>query len=138
MMQGIIDDAKAMEAEAIRAEENSQKAYEDFVVDTNNSLEELKKDLANKTRVKSKTEADHLDEEVELDHIMSALDQLATENADIHRSCDFVMKNFEVRQAARDAEIESLKQAIALFPAPKWPLSSRISPETMSSPVRNP
>merc|ERR1719261_1449593 len=67
MMQGIIDDAKAMEAEAIRAEENSQKAYEDFVVDTNTSLEQLKKDLANKTRVKSKTEADQLDEEVELD-----------------------------------------------------------------------
>merc|ERR1719194_234469 len=119
MMQGIIDDAKAMEAEAIRGEENSQKAYEDFVVDTNNTLEELKKDLANKTRVKSKTEADQLDEEVELDHIMSALDQLATENADIHRSCDFVMKNFEIRQAARDAEIESLKQAIALFSGAK-------------------
>merc|ERR1719265_2684323 len=29
MMQSIIDDAKAMEAEAIRAEEESQKAYED-------------------------------------------------------------------------------------------------------------
>merc|ERR1719443_2397661 len=31
MMQSIIDDAKAMEAEAIRAEEDSQKTYEDFV-----------------------------------------------------------------------------------------------------------
>merc|ERR1711935_626563 len=40
MMQGIIDDAKAMEAEAIRGEEDSQKAYEDFVKDTNDSLEE--------------------------------------------------------------------------------------------------
>merc|ERR1719162_1317909 len=35
MMQAIIDDAKAMEAEAIRGEEDSQKAYEDFVKDTN-------------------------------------------------------------------------------------------------------
>merc|ERR1719460_1409691 len=109
MMQGIIDDAKAMEAEAIRAEENSQKAYEDFVVDSNNSLEDLKKALANKTRVKGKTEADQLDEEVELDHINSALEQLATELGDIHRSCDFMMKNFEIRQTARDAEIEALK-----------------------------
>merc|ERR1719399_56300 len=31
MMQSIIDDSKAMEAEAIRGEEDSQKAYEDFV-----------------------------------------------------------------------------------------------------------
>merc|ERR1719395_260611 len=119
MMQGIINDAKAMEAEAIRAEEDSQKAYEDFVVDTNNTLEELKKALANKTRVKGKTEADQLDEEVELDHINSALEQLATELGDIHRSCDFMMKNFEIRQTARDAEIEALKQAIALFSGAK-------------------
>merc|ERR1719375_721710 len=34
MMQSIIDDAKAMEAEAIRAEEDSQKAYEEFVKDS--------------------------------------------------------------------------------------------------------
>ena len=31
MMQNIINDAKAMEAETIRAEEGSQKACEDFV-----------------------------------------------------------------------------------------------------------
>merc|ERR1719152_278990 len=116
MMQGIIDDAKSMEAEAIRAEEDSQKAYEDFTMD---ALEAAKKDLAAKERTKGKTEAEQLDEEVNLDHIMSALEQLATENADIHRSCDFVLKNWEVRTAARDGEIEALKQAIALFSGAK-------------------
>merc|ERR1719399_901820 len=35
MIQQIISDAKAMEAEAIRAEEDAQKAYEDFVKETN-------------------------------------------------------------------------------------------------------
>jgi len=119
MMQGVIDDAKALESEAIRAEENSQKAYEDFVVDSNNTLEALKKELASKTQTHGKTDSEKLDSEVDLDHIMSSLDQLATENADIHRSCDFVLKNWEVRTAARDAEIESLKQAIALFSGAK-------------------
>merc|ERR1719379_568068 len=119
MMQGIIDDAKALEAEAIRTEEDSQKAYEDFTVDTNDALEAAKKDLAAKERTKGKTEAEQLDEEVNLDHIMSALEQLATESADIHRSCDFVLKNWEVRTAARDGEIEALKQAIALFSGAK-------------------
>merc|ERR1719152_569181 len=98
MMQGIIDDAKSMEAEAIRAEEDSQKAYEDFTID---ALEAAKKDLAAKERTKGKTEAEQLDEEVNLDHIMSALEQLATENADIHRSCDFVLKNWEGRCPGR-------------------------------------
>merc|ERR1719316_88159 len=119
MMQGVIDDAKALESEPIRAEENSQKAYEDFVVDSNNTLEALKKELASKTQTHGKTDSEKLDSEVDLDHIMSSLDQLATENADIHRSCDFVLKNWEVRTAARDAEIESLKQAIALFSGAK-------------------
>merc|ERR1712125_212830 len=35
MIQQIISDAKAMEAETIRAEEDAQKAYEDFVKETN-------------------------------------------------------------------------------------------------------
>merc|ERR1712176_1416822 len=39
MIQQIISDAKAMEAETIRAEEDAQKAYEDFVKETNASIE---------------------------------------------------------------------------------------------------
>merc|ERR1719230_1468337 len=39
MMSGIINDAKAMEAEAIRGEEDAQKTYEQFVMDTNASIE---------------------------------------------------------------------------------------------------
>merc|ERR1719263_301818 len=97
MMQGVIDDAKAMEADAIRAEEKAQKEYEEFVQDTNDTVEEKKKEIANKSQVRAKTDAKMLDEEVNLDQIMSSLDQLATENGDIHRSCDFVLKNWEVR-----------------------------------------
>merc|ERR1740117_2394577 len=43
MIQQIINDAKAMEAEAIRAEEDPQKSYEDFVKETNASIEEKSK-----------------------------------------------------------------------------------------------
>merc|ERR1719473_1362342 len=119
MMEGIINDAKTMEAEAVRGEEDSQKDYEEFVLDTNATLGVLSKDLANKTRAKGKTEAKKLDAEVELDHVHSDLEQLATELQSIHRSCDFLMKNYEVRTAARDQEIEALKQAIALFSGAK-------------------
>merc|ERR1719199_298257 len=56
MMQGIIDDAKAMEAEAIRGEEDSQKTYEDFVKDTNTSIEAKTKSITNKSEAKAKAE----------------------------------------------------------------------------------
>merc|ERR1719311_152100 len=53
MIQQIINDAKAMEAETIRSEEDAQKAYEDFVKDTNASIEEKSKDIVNKSESKA-------------------------------------------------------------------------------------
>merc|ERR1740129_894157 len=49
MIQQIISDAKAMEAEAIRSEEDAQKAYEDFVKETNASIEAKSKEIVNKS-----------------------------------------------------------------------------------------
>jgi len=115
MMQSIIDDSKAMEAEAIRAEEDSQKAYEEFVKDSNASIEEKTKDITSKSDMKAKAEGDKVEAETELETTMGELEQLANENADLHKSCDFTLKNFELRQTARDDEIEALKQALAMF-----------------------
>merc|ERR550537_2041498 len=57
MIQQIINDAKAMEAETIRSEEDAQKAYEDFVKETNASIEAKSKDIVNKSETKAKAEA---------------------------------------------------------------------------------
>merc|ERR1719324_1051481 len=115
MMQSIIDDAKAMEAEAIRAEEDAQKAYEDFVKETNNSVDAKTKDIVGKSEAKGKAETEKVETETELEAIMGELESLMNENADLHKSCDFTLKNFELRQTARDDEIEALKQALAMF-----------------------
>merc|ERR1719328_777676 len=58
MIQQIINDAKAMEAEAIRAEEDAQKAYEDFVKETNASIESKTKEIVNKSEEKAKAESE--------------------------------------------------------------------------------
>merc|ERR550537_1698646 len=110
MMKQIIDDAKAMEAEAIRSEEDAQKSYEDFVKDTNASIEEKSKEIVNKSDEKAKAEADKSEAEEAKANVMVELEQLSNESADLHKACDFVMKNFEIRQTARDEEIEALKQ----------------------------
>merc|ERR1712139_583723 len=109
------NDAKAMEAEAIQSEEDAQKAYEDFVKDTNASIEEKSKDIVNKSELKAKAEADKTEAEEAKENVMIELEQLSNENADLHKSCDFVMKNFEIRQTGRDEEIEALKQAKAIL-----------------------
>merc|ERR1712056_17020 len=58
MIQQIISDAKAMEAETIRSEEDAQKAYEDFVKETNASIEAKSKEIVNKSETKAKAEVD--------------------------------------------------------------------------------
>merc|ERR1719440_1254107 len=120
MIQQIINDAKAMEAEAIRSEEDAQKAYEEFVKDTNASIEAKSKDIVNKSEEKAKAEADKTEAEEAKENVIIELEQLSNENADLHKSCDFVVKNFEIRQTARDEEIEALKQAKAILSGAKF------------------
>merc|ERR1719265_739510 len=115
MIQQIINDAKAMEAEVIRSEEDAQKAYEDFVKDSNASIDEKSKDIVNKKESKATAEADQVEANKQLEAAMLELEQLANAKADLHSSCDFVLKNFEIRQTARDEEIEALKQAKAIL-----------------------
>eukprot|EP00448_Togula_jolla_P041852 CAMPEP_0170621270 /NCGR_PEP_ID=MMETSP0224-20130122/28513_1 /TAXON_ID=285029 /ORGANISM="Togula jolla, Strain CCCM 725" /LENGTH=695 /DNA_ID=CAMNT_0010947521 /DNA_START=60 /DNA_END=2147 /DNA_ORIENTATION=- len=115
MIQQIINDAKAMEAETIRSEEDAQKAYEDFVKETNRSIEAKSKDITNKSQVKAKKEGDLVKTKESKENTMVELEQLSSANADLHSSCDFVMKNFDLRQTARDEEVEALKQAKAIL-----------------------
>jgi len=120
MIQQIINDAKAIEAEVIRSEEDAQKAYEEFVKDTNGSIDAKSKDIVNKAESKAKAEGDRVEAKEDKESVMLELEQLSNYKAELHSSCDFVMKNFEIRQTARDEEIEALKQAKAILSGAKF------------------
>jgi len=47
--------------------------------------------------------------------VLLDLEQLSNYNAQLKQSCDFVLKNFALRQTARDEEVEALKQAKAIL-----------------------
>merc|ERR1712161_95117 len=115
MIEQIINDAKAMEAEAIRSEEDAQKAYEDFVKETNASIEAKSKDIVNKSEEKAKAESDLVETQKEKEGVVLELEQLSNYNSELHQSCDFVLKNFDLRQTARDEEVEALRQAKAIL-----------------------
>merc|ERR550519_3215947 len=120
MISQIISDAKAMEAEAIRSEEDAQKAYEDFVKETNASIEAKSKEIVNKSAEKAKAEDELVETKKAKEAVMLELEQLSNYNAELHQSCDFVLKTFDVRQTARDEEIEALKQAKAILSGAKF------------------
>jgi len=120
MIQTIINDAKTMEAEVIRAEEDAQKAYEDFVKDSNASIQEKTKSQVNKDEERAKATEDLNQATQDKEAALLELEQLSNYNAELHSSCDFIMKNFEIRQTGRDEEIEALKQAKGILSGAKF------------------
>merc|ERR1712050_473562 len=120
MIEQIITDAKAMESEAIRSEEDAQKAYEDFVKETNNSIESKSRDIVNKSEEKAKAETELIDTKKAKDAVLLELEQLSNYNAELQQSCNFVLKNFDLRQTARDGEVEALRQAKAILSGAKF------------------
>merc|ERR1719149_535060 len=119
MLEQIIRDTETLEKEAITAETDAQKAYEAYVKDTNKSIEEKTRDITNKTSEKATAEEDKTATEEAKETAMNEAQQLSNENADLHKSCDFTLKNFDLRQEARDQEVEALRQAKAILSGAK-------------------
>jgi len=72
-----------------------------------------------KTEENAKSNENLVETNEAIDSAVANLDELSQANAELHQSCDFVMKNFELRQSARDEEIEALKQAMAILSGAK-------------------
>jgi len=111
ILQQIINDSKALEAEAIRAEQDGQAAYEVFIQKTNDSITTKLGGIQEHTEVR---ETDVQRDIVDLRDKKSLdieLEQLGTQEADLHKSCDFITKNFELRQTGFAEEIEAMQQA---------------------------
>merc|ERR1719158_1965058 len=76
MIQGIIDDSKALEAEAIAAEQDSQTAYENFMKESNDSITKLSEAIANLSAAKGKAEEDLSMAKADLDSTNKELEGL--------------------------------------------------------------
>jgi len=111
MLDQIISETKTMEADAIKAETDAQKAYEAFVKDANASIEDKVRAITNKSEEKATAEQDKVATEEELTSALNELQELMNENADLHKSCDFTLDNFDARQAALDQEMDGLREA---------------------------
>merc|ERR1719224_32970 len=110
-IEGIINDSKALEADAIAAEQDAQTAYENFMKDSNAEITKLSEAIANLSAAKAKAEEDLSMAKTDLDTTNKELEGLHQTQTDLHGSCDYLLKNFEVRQAARQNELDGLHEA---------------------------
>jgi len=115
LLENISNDAKLMEAEMAHDEQTAQQAYEKFVKDTNAAL--LAKEASKLSKRDSKVDLEgslHEKKEAE-EQLKSEATTLANTNRDLHTSCDFLTRNFGLRQQSLDEEIEALREAKAVL-----------------------
>jgi len=111
MIEKLIQEAKSMIEDSVKSESEAQAAYEQTVGDTNGSVAALQADIASKTKAKADAHKDKLQTESDIADTESELEGLAKYNSELHAECDYILKNFDARQAARGQEIEALQQA---------------------------
>merc|ERR1719198_2433917 len=119
MIEEIIGDSKTLESEAVAGEAESQKSYETFVKDSNDLIAELTKAVSAKTKANGTAKMDSETAMGDLESTIGELQALAKYEADLHSDCDFVLKNFEIRQKARMDEMEAIRQAKAILAGAK-------------------
>jgi hypothetical protein len=115
LLEQIIADTKAMEAEATHAEEQTQAAYESFVQETNDSVVTKEQAITDRGAEKAQAEQDLVQAKSELDDVNAVLKSLADGLVALHKSCNFFMENFETRTKARDEEVAALREAKAFL-----------------------
>jgi septal ring factor EnvC (AmiA/AmiB activator) len=111
MIEKLIYDTKDITAESKKSESEAQAAYEALVADTNESIADLSKEVTSKTKAKAQAKKDLSMTNGDLADAVTELENLGKYNADLHRECDYVQKNFGIRQSARAQEMEALAQA---------------------------
>merc|ERR1719174_3081800 len=115
MIEQIIGESKALESEATAGETEAQTSYETFVKDSNDSIAELTASVSAKTKARATAKMDSETAKSDLEGTNGELEALSKYEADLHSDCDFVLKNFEIRQKARMDEMEAIRQAKAIL-----------------------
>eukprot|EP00928_Gymnodinium_smaydae_P070349 TRINITY_DN5419_c0_g3_i1.p1 TRINITY_DN5419_c0_g3~~TRINITY_DN5419_c0_g3_i1.p1 ORF type:complete len:699 (-),score=232.87 TRINITY_DN5419_c0_g3_i1:89-2185(-) len=115
MLEKVNADSRQLEEEALASENDAQTAYENFMKDSNKAITQYSKSITSMTEARATSKASLSMAKTDLKQTVEELGGLSETLGDLHKSCDFVLKNFEARQAARAAEVDALKEAKAIL-----------------------
>lgn len=111
LIEKLIVEAKGLTADSVKSESEAQAAYEQTVADTNGSVAALQQEVTTKTKAKADATKEKLQTDSEIADTTKELEGLSKYNSELHGECDYLLKNFNTRQEARQQEIEALQQA---------------------------
>jgi chromosome segregation ATPase len=115
MIEQIISDAHHMEEMATKDEQTAQQQYETFVKDTNTAVQDKQTGLVNKGEAQAKAKGKLLEVEGSISETHGELETLSNTLTTLKQDCDFLLRNFDIRQEARDEEVEALREALAVL-----------------------
>eukprot|EP00747_Dinoflagellata_sp_TGD_P018289 gnl/TRDRNA2_/TRDRNA2_126395_c0_seq2.p1 gnl/TRDRNA2_/TRDRNA2_126395_c0~~gnl/TRDRNA2_/TRDRNA2_126395_c0_seq2.p1 ORF type:complete len:674 (+),score=217.08 gnl/TRDRNA2_/TRDRNA2_126395_c0_seq2:103-2022(+) len=113
LIESIISDAKMLQQEAEHDEKTAVELYEKFKTKTGDAIKAKKEGITNKTADKAEAEQDLSTAKEQHRDTMATLEGLSNAKGALHERCDYILKNFDVRQAALDDEIKALKDSYA-------------------------
>eukprot|EP00929_Paragymnodinium_shiwhaense_P046620 TRINITY_DN23731_c1_g2_i1.p1 TRINITY_DN23731_c1_g2~~TRINITY_DN23731_c1_g2_i1.p1 ORF type:complete len:739 (-),score=337.48 TRINITY_DN23731_c1_g2_i1:62-2278(-) len=96
-------------------EKNAQNEYEETMNDAAKKRAQDNKSLATKEEAKSNFEADKTAEEEQSQSTSKELQATKMYQMQLHKECDWLLQNFDLRKQARSEEVESLQQAKAVL-----------------------
>merc|ERR1719375_1724515 len=119
MIEMIIKESKDVEAKALKAENDAQAAYEEFIKDSNNSISAAATDITNKSGEQAEANKGSIETANDVKATIDELLKLGEMSVALHQECDFLLKNFEIRQTSRAEEIDALGSAKAVLSGAK-------------------
>jgi len=111
MLEEVLADTRKTEDQSMVSEEDSQSAYENFMKDSNKSILKTTQSISDMTGARASAKEELSMAKTDFAQTMSELEGLDATNKDLHKSCDYVLNNFDARQAARSAEMDALREA---------------------------
>merc|ERR1719198_309678 len=111
MLEEVLADTRKTEDQAMASEQDSQSAYENFMKDSNKSIKQTQQAISDMTGSRAAAKEELSMAKTDFAQTMDELESLDTTKNDLHKACDYVLKNFETRQSARAAEMDALREA---------------------------
>jgi len=115
MIDMLTNDIKKDMTQGEAEEKNSQEEYEELMADSQKKRAADSKSIT--TKEQAKAEADSVAETATENLNSSNQELYATKEyiANLHKSCDFLLENYDFRKTARATEIDALKKAKAVL-----------------------
>jgi outer membrane murein-binding lipoprotein Lpp len=115
LIEQIIEDSVKLEKETTASEFQAQAEYETFVKNSNALISTLQEAITTNTKAIASAKGDIAQADADLTSTVGELESLTAYKADLHNQCDFVLKNFDIRQKARMQEMEAIQAAKSIL-----------------------